>query len=61
MPAGYRGVAFLTEAGSAEELGEMLTGLPFWRINRWTVTPLQSFDSALARQQGVLDRARTTS
>ena len=61
VPAGYRGVAFLIDAASADELGELLTALPFWRINRWSVTPLQSFDSAVVRQQGVLDRAKAAS
>lgn len=58
VPAGYRGVAFLMEATTAEEIGDKLTALPFWRINRWTVTPLQSFQSAVARQIGVLEQAR---
>lgn len=58
VPAGSRGVAFLIEAGSGEEIGELLTSLPFWRINRWNVTPLQSFESAVTRQHGVLEQAK---
>ena len=58
VPAGYRGVAFLVEATTGEEIGEKLSSLPFWRVNRWTVTPLQSFESAVARQVAVLGRAK---
>lgn len=58
VPAGYRGVVFLIEAATGEEIGDKLTALPFWRVNRWKVTPLQSFDSAVARQVGVLNQAK---
>ena len=61
VPAGYRGVAFLIEAATGEEIGEKLASLPFWRINRWKVTPLQSFESAVARQVGVLEQAKAAS
>jgi len=45
--AGERVCAFIVDADSNAEVGRMLRSLPFWGAMRWTVSPLQSFESAL--------------
>lgn len=45
--AGERVCAFIVDADSNVEVGRMLRSLPFWGATRWTVSPLQSFESAL--------------
>ncbi len=45
--AGQRAGAFVMEASSSEDVGKILRGIPFWGMVKWTVTPLQSFKSAM--------------
>ena len=40
---GRRGVAFIAEAASNEELGDMLRQLPVWGTAEVEITPLESF------------------
>jgi hypothetical protein len=47
VAAGGRGCAFILDADSNAEVGRLLRSLPFWSATRWTVVPLQSFQSAL--------------
>lgn len=57
--AGERETAFILVAHSAEEVGQLLTSLPFWGMMKWHVRPLQSMRSALAREQASLERLRS--
>ena len=41
--AGRRGVAFVADAASNEELGDMLRQLPVWGTAEVDITPLESF------------------
>jgi hypothetical protein len=43
LPVGERGLAFIVEAPSNEELDNMLQRIPMWGLLTWEVTPLQSF------------------
>jgi hypothetical protein len=42
--SGRRGVAFVVDAASNEELGDMLRLLPVWGTAEVDVTPLESFE-----------------
>ncbi len=41
--AGARVGTMIVEAGSHEEVDQLIGRLPFWGLLRWTVTPLVSF------------------
>ncbi|HLI26266.1 MAG TPA: muconolactone Delta-isomerase family protein [Chloroflexota bacterium] len=56
--AGQRAGAYLLEAASAEEVGQLLASLPFWGMVRWSVQPLQSTRSAIQRDQEVAQQIR---
>jgi hypothetical protein len=56
--AGQRAGAFVLEAASAEEAGDLLSSLPFWGLVKWQVTALQSFASTAARDRAATERAR---
>ncbi len=43
LPVGERGLAFIIEAPSNEELDAMLQRIPLWGLLTWEVTPLQGF------------------
>jgi hypothetical protein len=45
--AGGRETAFIVDVESNAEVGRVLRSLPFWGVMRWTVSPLQSFQSAI--------------
>ena len=47
LVAGQRAGAFVMEAASNEDLGNMLRSIPFWGMVKWKITPLQSFKSAM--------------
>ncbi len=57
--AGERAGAFIIEAASAEELGEMLASLPFWGLVKWEVRPLQSVRSTVDRERNVAQGIRS--
>jgi hypothetical protein len=44
VPVSERGVAFIIDVPSNEELDQVLRSLPLWSILEWQVTPLQSFE-----------------
>jgi len=56
--AGERVATFVLEASSGEEIGQLLTSLPFWHDLTWDVTPLQSFRTAIERETHVLEQAQ---
>ncbi len=49
--AGARVLHFILDASSGEEVGKILRSLPLWGALRWTVTPLQSFRSAVKQDR----------
>jgi muconolactone delta-isomerase len=52
--AGERAGAFVLEADSHEEVGQILTSLPFWPLIKWQVKPLQSARSTAERERNLL-------
>ncbi|MET9681741.1 MULTISPECIES: hypothetical protein [Streptomyces] len=56
--AGQRVGAFFLEAESGEEVGQLLSSLPFWHDVTWDVTPMQSFRSTIERETHVLEQAQ---
>jgi hypothetical protein len=52
---GERAGAWIFEAGSASEMGSLLSSLPFWGMMKWTVRALQSTQSCAERELGVLN------
>lgn len=59
--AGARETIFIADLSSNEDVGSFLRGLPYWRALKWTVTPLQSFSSALDEDKVAFAQARKTS
>jgi len=47
--SGRRGMAFIMEAASNEELTKLLEGIPEWPLLKVNVTPLDSFEERLAQ------------
>src|SRR6476469_2493215 len=58
--AAERAGTFLLEAASAEEVGSLLTQLPFWGLVKWQVRPLQSMSSVVERERAIIARAHGT-
>lgn len=56
--AGGRVGLMVMEASSNEEVGRYLRSLPFWTAFKWSVVPLQSFESALEQDKETFKRAR---
>ena len=54
--AGQREGVFILEANSGEELGEVLTSLPFWHDLTWDIKPLQSMRSAAERERRLVQQ-----
>jgi predicted alpha/beta-hydrolase family hydrolase len=59
-PAGTRGTAFIVEAASNDEVGEILMSLPFWAPLKWQVTPLESWQSRVNRVRHILEHVKAT-
>jgi predicted alpha/beta-hydrolase family hydrolase len=59
-PAGTRGTAFIVEAASNDEVGEILMSLPFWAPLKWQVTPLESWQSRVTRVRHMLEQVKAT-
>ena len=55
---GERAGAFVMEADSAEEVGQLLGSLPFWGQMKWDVRALQSISATVERERGILERAQ---
>jgi muconolactone delta-isomerase len=56
--AGERAESSLLEANSAEEVGQLLSSLPFWALLKWQVRPLQSTSSAADRERRVVNQLK---
>jgi muconolactone delta-isomerase len=56
--SGARRGAFIMEAASNEEAGDLLTSLPFWGLFNWTVTPLESYKHRVEVVRGMLKRLK---
>jgi len=56
--AGEREAAFIIDVDSNAEVGRLLRSLPFWGAMRWTVTPIQSFQSAIDQDAEALQAMR---
>ena len=59
--AGARAGVAIVEAASNEELGRLLTSLPFWGMMKLNVTPLQSFESQAEVARQNLERLNAAS
>jgi hypothetical protein len=49
------------EAASNEEVGDLLTSLPFWGMFNWTVTPLESYKHREKVLHGMLEQLKAAS
>ncbi len=47
LPAGQRKHVFIVEAESAQEVTDILHGLPFYMAHKWEITPLESWSDHL--------------
>ena len=56
--AGVREGVFIMDASSNEEVGKFLRSLPFWGALKWTVTPIQSYRSAVEQDKASFQQAR---
>jgi hypothetical protein len=56
--AGVRESAFIIDVDSNAEVGRLLRSLPFWGSMRWTVSPLQSFQSAVDQDSEAVQAMR---
>ena len=54
-----RGGAFVIDAESSEALGRLMASLPFWRIMKWDVRPLESWQAAAERDSGAVAALRS--
>src|SRR5215218_8869076 len=57
---GERAGTWVIEADSSEELGRLVSSLPFWSQMKWHVRPLQSTRSAVTRERRVRGRVSAT-
>ncbi len=55
---GERAGAFVMEADSAEEVGQLLGSLPFWGQIKWDVRAMQSLSSTVERERGIVEQAK---
>ncbi len=53
---GERAGAWIFEADSSEELGQLLSTLPFWGQMKWQVRALESMNSTVERERGLRQR-----
>lgn len=58
VTAGAREAAFIIDVDSNAEVGSLLRSLPFWGAMRWTVSPLQSFQSAADQDHEAIQAMR---
>ncbi len=58
VPVSERGVAFIVDVPSNEELDQILRDLPFWGILEWQVTPLQSFEGRAFQERRMIQRLK---
>jgi muconolactone delta-isomerase len=58
LPVGERAVVFVLDAASHEDVDAMLSGLPFWGLLKWQVTPLDSFSHRLGQHPALVARLK---
>jgi hypothetical protein len=56
--SGERVGVMMLEASSNEEVGKMMRSLPFWGALKWTISPVQSFRSAIEQDKEAFKQAR---
>ena len=56
--AGERVGYFILEAPNNEAVGKFLRDLPFWGALKWTIVPLQTFQSAIDQDLAAFENAR---
>jgi muconolactone delta-isomerase len=54
--SGTIGIALILEADSAQELDDLVEGLPVWPLMETVVTPLTTFDGRIASLRPKLER-----
>jgi hypothetical protein len=59
VTAGWRECAFVVEAASSDEVARLLRSLPFRGAIRWSVSPVQSLQSALKSHREARRAGRT--
>jgi hypothetical protein len=57
---GARAGAFIVGLASNTELNQLLQGLPFWGIVKWTSTPLQTFRERAAGERKAMDQIKAS-
>lgn len=58
VPVSERGVVFIIDVPSNEELDQVLRALPFWPILEWQVTPLQSFEGRAFHERRMIQQMK---
>jgi hypothetical protein len=56
--AGERIGYMILEAPNHEEVGKFLRNLPFWGSLKWTIVPLQTFESCVAQDLAAFEQAK---
>ncbi len=56
LPVGDRAFVFIVEAGSNEELDQLLRNIPGWGVLHWHVTPLQSFAGRASQERDYVQK-----
>ena len=57
--AGRRGGCMIIDAGSNDEVADLLTALPFWGLQDWKIIPLSSHDGAVKRVREISQRLKS--
>ncbi|MGA2106124.1 MAG: muconolactone Delta-isomerase family protein [Syntrophorhabdales bacterium] len=58
VPVSERGVVFIVDAPSNEELDQLLRNLPLWEILEWQVTPLQTFEGRAFQERRMVQQLK---
>jgi hypothetical protein len=58
VPVSERGVVFIIDVSSNEELDQVLRGLPFWGMLEWQVTPLQGFEGRAFQERRMIQQLK---
>jgi len=57
---GGRAGAFIVDVASNTELNQLLQGLPFWGIVKWTSVPLQPFRERAADERKMMEQVKAS-
>ena len=58
--SGARAGAFIVDVASNTELNQLLQGLPFWGLVKFTSTPLQTFRERAADERKAMDQIKAS-